>query len=124
VEAAAEKAGITKRTLDRARSLLDVRTRKRRGRGGHWEICLPESASRAPGPGLAAVGNLVGVQGREVSNREGSQDRQPNHVAPATELKSEPCAHPAPLDPWIRTDGATVCGVCHPNPGGKQPGPD
>lgn len=121
VEAAAEKVGIKQRTLDRARRLLAVGKRKRGGRGGHWEMFLLEAeAAGTPSSEVDGVGTLGRVERQSVTSTEERQDRQLRQTSPVAELKSQPCAHTTPLEPWVRSDGVAVCGVCHPNPNGRQ----
>ncbi len=83
VEKAARAEGISRRSLERARSRLGVEARKVGGRDGYWELHLPPEAPPAPPDGNA--GGVGGLRERG-ANIESSKDRQGRHLSLVAEF--------------------------------------
>ncbi len=85
--------------------------------GHKYEACPKTENGTRPGTHRVSGVNPLGDKaGTRFGTRGVSQSQTPSAERDTGGV--EPCAHPEPLEPWLREDGRLTCGVCHPNPGG------
>ena len=98
-QALAAEAGLSKRTIDRARAELRVRTRKAKGAGGAWVWSLPRTRTSAHSSSAVALTPSVAP---------GLQTPRPDTAVPAVEATpakapSQATLEPEPLRPAARS---------------------
>lgn len=125
VTAEAREAGISERTLRRARTALGIEPRREGGIGskGRWVWELPAPADKGGHPSTHTVGHLSqdgSVEPKTDPSKvaTGAKVVTPTSVGHLGSLRPA-CRYPAHREhDYISPGGWTICGVCHPRPGG------
>ncbi|MGH9532199.1 MAG: AAA family ATPase [Terriglobales bacterium] len=128
----AQHVGISRRTLQRAKSVLGVQTvREGFGRDGHWLWRLPEQP-----PKEATAGPLASNTDEMASYAEPAAEMMRQLVPPALVANQPALAansvprgkqchvHGENTTWWQRPDGESVCAQCHPDPADRLPLPE